>query len=177
MKEALLSIEKRQSEGCIASIIRGLGEEIGGLSDSDRGKVENTVMKWLKDIKVVMAKGTRASALLSMILDETWPIAVPGTEEAAEEAGTDTDSDAEITIPQPLGAFSSTPDTMPAILQQMTTFTALVQNQQNDIDRLKQQSNRAGTPDLISSLLTAVTNVESDEDEIETAPRKKKRRK
>lgn len=91
LKNALASIEKRQRDGAIASIILSLGGEKRGLSNNHRGTVRNAVMKQIKVIKTGIAKGTHASAFLDMILDGTWPITIPEVKKATEEAGTDID--------------------------------------------------------------------------------------
>lgn len=61
-EEALLSIRERQSEGEIMSIIRGLGKEIGELSDSDRGAVAVVVRRRLKVIIASIANGICVSS-------------------------------------------------------------------------------------------------------------------
>lgn len=113
LEEVLLSIEARQSEKANASIIWGLGGERRGFSDSDRVAVANAVMKRLKTLIASITKNTGANALLNMKLDGSLPVAIPEAEVATEEAGTDSDSDEEITIHQPEAAFPSPSDTMP----------------------------------------------------------------
>lgn len=61
-------------KSCPKSVLKG---EIKGLSDNDILTVGNTVMKQLKTIKVGTTNDTSASMLLSVILDESWPIAIP----------------------------------------------------------------------------------------------------
>lgn len=51
--EALLSVEEKQSEEKIASLIRGLRGELRERSGNDKGKIANELMKRLKDINLV----------------------------------------------------------------------------------------------------------------------------
>lgn len=141
LEEALLSIEERQSERKIAHIFRSLSCEIRGLLDSDIGTVANTAMKWLKAIKADIAKRTHESLLLNTIIDGTWPTTIPEAEEAPTEESAETDSNREFTVRQPQAA-SLTLDEMAEILQQMTALVALVENQQSDIDQLKQRNQK-----------------------------------
>lgn len=89
---------EKAKRGEIVSIIRVLRGEIGELSNSNKSTVINEVMKLLKAIKAVIAKGTRASALINIIIHESWPIATTEAEDATEEVGADTDSDEKMTI-------------------------------------------------------------------------------
>lgn len=98
MKDALQLVQEKQSEGEIASIIQGLGGEIGGLSDNYRRKVTNTVMKEFKTIKADRAKGTGASSLLNAIIDGTWHILIPEAENITTKKAAETDSGNEVTI-------------------------------------------------------------------------------
>lgn len=98
-------------------LTRDLGGEIRALPISDRETVGNAVMKQLKAIKAGIAKRIRASALLNLILDGSWPIALPKPEDTTEEVGTDTASDEQITSSLPQTASPSAPDIMPEILK------------------------------------------------------------
>lgn len=144
LEDALLSIEARPAEENTVFIILGHGGEIRVLSDSDRGTVTNSVMKRLKATEEGIVKVTSASALLNMVLHGSWPVATPEVEEAAEEVGTDTNSDEESTIWQPPAASSCTPDPTAAILQQMKALTALLQKQGSNIEQLEQRRTRGG---------------------------------
>lgn len=64
-----------------------------------------------------------------------------------------------------------------ALLQQMTTMIAMVQNQQNDIDRLKKKIKSRKT-DLLSVLKAAVDSANNDDkfDEIGEAQNQHKRK-
>lgn len=95
LEEALLSTEKRQSEGEVWPIIWAVEVEVKVPMDSDRETVAIGILKRLKSLKADTAKGTCASALLNIALDGAWTIAIPEGEEAAEEAAKDTDSDKE----------------------------------------------------------------------------------
>lgn len=81
-------------------------------------------------------------------------------------------------IQQPWAASSSTPDTLAAILQQAKALKALVQDQQDNIDRLRHRQNRGGTTELSSSLPTAVANTKPDDEKwkVEVVQRKKKKK-
>lgn len=102
MEEALLSIEKRRSEGEIASIIWALGRELRRLSDRDRGKVANAVMRLLNVKKASIAKCIWASALLNTIMDATRPIVISEAREAMSidvvVGEREADSDDDVTI-------------------------------------------------------------------------------
>lgn len=137
LEEVLRSIEKRQRKEEIGSIIRGLGRKISELSDTERETVAYSVIKRLKGMKAGIAKCTRVSVLLHMILDGSWAIAIAEFDEATVEAVTNLDSDDGIAIREPQGASSSMPGIAAVILHQMKISMALVQNQQNDIHRLK----------------------------------------
>lgn len=58
----------------------------------------------------------------------------------------------------------------------MTALKKFVKSQQTDMNRLTQRQNRAGTADLISSVQMAVSSAKSRDDEIQQAPRKKRRK-
>lgn len=67
---------------------------------------------------------------------------------------------------------------MTALLNQMTTLTAIVQNQQENIKRLKQRKSKAGKKGLISGLKIAVNDVDDEEEEeIEKAPETNEKKK
>lgn len=74
-------------------------------------------MKRLKAIKAGIARGTRVGALVDMILDGSWTLAISEVEGEAEKPETATDNDIKITFRQPQKVSSSTPDTTAAVLQ------------------------------------------------------------
>lgn len=63
-------------------IIQGLGGKLKGGSNSDRGTVDNSVMKRLNEIKATIAGDTGTSALLNAIIDGTWPVSIPEVEDS-----------------------------------------------------------------------------------------------
>lgn len=93
-RESTPSIEEKQREGEIASVSRGLRGAVEEILDSNRKTVANKVEKWFKTIKAGITKGTRTSALLSMIFDGMLLIVIVEVErEATEKAETNTISD------------------------------------------------------------------------------------
>lgn len=147
MEKPPLPIEESQSKLETASKFRILGGGIGRLSNIDNKTVGNAILKQLRTLKTRIAKGTRAIALLNMVLEGTSPIAISESKNATEESKTDTDSAKKLFIQKPQGVLSSTLDTMAAIMHQMRTLKALIKNPQNDIDRLKRGKTEEGQPD------------------------------
>lgn len=71
------------------------------------------------------------------MLEGTWSIAISEAEDTTKEAEADTDSHDEVAIRQPQAAASLTYGAMAAVLNKIKTLTALVQNQENNIDHFK----------------------------------------